>query len=51
MCDYSVRSQLWCRQLSTLYYGLVNRKRNQEDSVKCAKTRVIITHVFDQPLR
>ena len=47
----SVSSQLWCRRLSTLFYGLVNGKRNQEDPVKCAKTRVIITHVFDQLLR
>ena len=39
-------------QLSNgLDYGLVNGKRNQEDPVKCTKIRVIITHIFDQPLR
>ena len=40
----SVSSQLL---LSTLYYGLVNGKRNQEDPVKCANTHVIITQILD----
>ena len=42
----SVSLQLSNGRLSTLDYGLVNGKRNQEDPVKCAKTRVIITHIF-----
>ena len=47
----SVSSRLSNRRLSTLYYGLVYGKRNQEVPVKCAKTLVIITHFSDQPLR
>ena len=46
----SVSSRLSNKRSSTLYYGLVYGKHNQEDPVKCAKTRVIITRFSDQPL-
>ena len=47
----NVSSRLSNIRLSTLHYGLVYGNHNQEDPVKCAKTRVIITHLSDQPLR
>ena len=39
-----VRSLLSNWRLSTLNYGLVYGKHYQKDLIKCAKTRVIITH-------